>query len=286
MMSAPNQMRGCLRVRDWSHDWGSRTLIMGIVNITPDSFSGDGIVDVDTASERALGLVEAGADIIDLGAESTRPGHTPVCVSEELDRLLPVLLALRKNSDCVISVDTTKPEVLSAAVLAGADILNSIWGLTGDLLAKVHELKIPVVLMHNKQEAVYEGEVMAEVLDHLLKQAQAALAAGICAEHIILDPGIGFGKTAEHNLHVLNALPQLVELGFPTLLGASRKSFIGKLSGKDVTDRVYGTAATTALAVAAGIDIVRVHDVAEMLDVVKVSDAMVRGWRPQGWVAP
>jgi dihydropteroate synthase len=256
---------------------------MGIVNVTPDSFSGDGLLSTEQAVDRALNMVRSGADIIDIGAESTRPGHSTITVEEELQRLLPVLAAVRQRTDSIISVDTTKPLVLVAAVEAGADILNSIWGLTDELLEEIGRLQIPVVLMHNKEKASYAGDVLEEVLNFLSLHAGRATALGIKSEHVIVDPGIGFGKSAEHNLQILHSLERLSELGYPTLLGASRKSFIGKLTARPVESRLIGTCATTALAVAKGIDIVRVHDVAEAQDVLKVADAIVRGTRPEKW---
>ena len=275
--------RGALQIRNWRHLWGERTLLMGIVNVTPDSFSGDGILEPEKALAYALEQARLGADIVDLGAQSTRPGHQAIDVEEELRRLIPVLTLLRHRSDCLVSIDTTEPAVLSAAVAAGADMLNSIWGLTDNLLEAVKDLQIPVVLMHNKHKAEYDGDVVDEVLDALARQADRAISVGVKAEHIILDPGIGFGKTAEHNLALLHSLDRLVKLGFPTLLGTSRKSFIGKLTDKTVDSRAFGTAASVALAVAAGVDMVRVHDVEAMVDVVKVADAIVRGCRPVGW---
>ncbi len=277
--------RGALKIRNWRHAWGERTLIMGIVNVTPDSFSGDGILEPQSSSAYAIKQLQAGADIVDLGAQSTRPGHKAISADEELARLMPVLERVRAQSDCVLSVDTTSAQVLTAAVGAGVDMLNSIWGLTDELMAAVSELSIPVVLMHNKEQAVYEKDVVDEVLHFLAGQAERAVAAGIPPENIILDPGIGFGKTAEHNLLVLHALERLVRLGFPTLLGTSRKSFIGKLTGKPADSRLFGTAATVALAINQGVDIVRVHDVQAILEVVNVSDAIVRGTRPVGWNA-
>lgn len=275
--------RGALQIRNWRHEWGTRTLIMGIVNVTPDSFSGDGVLEPEKAVAQALTMLDHGADLIDLGAQSTRPGHECITQEEELKRLMPVLTLLRAKSECIISVDTTDAGVLRAAVAAGADILNSVWGLTEDLVSAIAELRIPVVLMHNKERAVYNGDVITEVVEVLAQQAEKAMSVGIERQQIVLDPGIGFGKTAEHNLLVLNALDRLVALGFPTLLGCSRKSFIGKLTGKPATGRVFGTAATSALAVAQGVDMVRVHDVLETKEVVDVSDAIVRGVRPSGW---
>ena len=275
--------RGVLQIRNWRHEWGTRTLVMGIVNVTPDSFSGDGVLDPEKAVAQALSMVAHGADLVDFGAQSTRPGHEVITRDEELKRLMPVLTLLRSKSDCIVSVDTTDAHVLKAAVEAGADILNSIWGLTDVLTEAIAELRIPVVLMHNKGRAVYAGDVVAEVVETLGRQAEKAMSIGVAREQIILDPGIGFGKTAEHNLQMLKGLDRLVALGFPTLLASSRKSFIGKLTGKPPKERVFGTAATTALAIAQGVDMVRVHDVAETKEVIEVADAIVRGSRPAGW---
>jgi len=264
--------------------WGARTYVMGIVNVTPDSFSGDGIEEPDLAVAYAQTQLERGSDILDIGAESTRPGHEPVSVQTELARLIPVIRNARSRlPSAILSVDTYKPEVLRAAAEAGADMLNSVWGLPPALLDIAAERDMPVVAMHNKDEARYDGDVVDEVLFFLEEAAGRAVRAGIPAERIVLDPGIGFGKSADDNLRILQQLPRLVALGFPTLLGTSRKSTIGRLTGRDPEDRIYGTAATTALAIAAGIDVVRVHDVAQTRDVVSVCDAVVRNWRPAGW---
>ncbi len=284
--------RGALTLRGRTFAWGARTYVMGIVNATPDSFSGDGLPNAPEAIAHALRQVEESADIVDVGAESTRPGHVPIDAEEEIGRLVPVVSGLRERlPHAVISIDTYKPAVFAAAHAAGGDILNSIWGFDDELLALAAERGVPVVLMHNKQvrapapARLYDGDVVDEVLAHLEYQAERALRAGLVRERVILDPGIGFGKTPEDNVALLGALDRLRALGFPTLLGTSRKSTIGKLTGRDVAHRSYGTAATVALAVAAGIDIVRVHDVAAMRDVVSVADAIVRGWRPAGWGA-
>jgi dihydropteroate synthase len=286
--------RGALELRGRRFVWGARTYLMGIVNVTPDSFSGDGLPDAPEAIEHAMRL-HADADIIDIGAESTRPGHTPIDGEEELRRLVPVVRGLRARApEAVISIDTFKPAVFAAAHAAGGDMLNSIWGFDDELLAAAVETGVPIVIMHNKRPAlsggsggvasrIYQGDPVDDVLAYLEHQAARALRAGIGRERIILDPGIGFGKTPEDNLALLRSLPRIVALGFPTLLGTSRKSTIGKLTGRAVGERAYGTAATVALAVAAGIDIVRVHDVAAMRDAARVSDAIVRGWRPDGW---
>jgi len=187
------------------------------------------------------------------------------------------------GNDAIISADTFKPAVFRAAHAAGADMLNSVWGLSDELLAAAVECTVPVVVMHNKPVPMYERDVVDEVLAFLEEAAERAVAAGIAPEHVILDPGIGFGKLPDHNVAVLKSLPRLVALGFPTLLGTSRKSTIGKLTGREAHERAYGTAATVALGIAAGIDIVRVHDVAEIRDVVSVTDAIERDWRPDSW---
>jgi dihydropteroate synthase len=280
----PAVTRGALEVRGTRLVWGARTYLMGVVNVTPDSFSGDGSPDAAAAIARALAQRAVGADVVDLGAESTRPGHTPIALDEELRRLVLVVRGVREQApDAIISIDTFKPEVLRAAHAAGGDVLNSIWGLDDRLLETALECGVPVVLMHNKAVPVYERGVVDEVLASLEAAARRAVDGGLAAERIMLDPGLGFGKLPEHNIALLRALPRLVALGFPTLLGPSRKSTIGKLTGKPVGDRAFGTAAAVAMAVLAGIDVVRVHDVAEMRDVVAVADAVTRGWRPAGW---
>ncbi|MDQ2871904.1 MAG: dihydropteroate synthase [Candidatus Eremiobacteraeota bacterium] len=277
--------RGALRVRGKDFRWGARTYVMGIVNVTPDSFSGDGSVDVRESAARARLQCVHSSDLLDIGAESTRPGNVPIDESAETARLLPVIRAVRAEfPDVPISADTYKPSVFRAAHAAGADILNSVWGLPDELLEAALECGSPVIVMHNKSQASYAGDVVDEVVAYLGEAAQRGVRAGIAPERIVLDPGIGFGKTAEQNLAVLRSLRRVVGLGFPTLLGTSRKSTIGKLTGREPADRVFGTAATGALAVASGIDIVRVHDVDSMRDVVSVSDAIERGWRPAGWI--
>jgi dihydropteroate synthase len=273
-----------LRLRGRRFAWGERTYVMGIVNASPDSFSGDGSLDPQLAAAHALEEIGYGADIVDIGSESTRPGHTPITPEEELRRLLPVVERVRARAPgAAISIDTFKAEVFRAAYAAGADMLNSIWGIDDALLETALACGVPIVIMHNKRIALYEGDVVDEVLASLESQALRAVRAGIPPERIVLDPGIGFGKLPDHNLALLGALDRLVALGFPTMLGVSRKSTIGRLTGKPVGARAFGTAAAVALAIGAGIDIVRVHDVAEMRDVVAVADAIERGWRPSGW---
>lgn len=272
-----------LVVRGRRFVWGSRTYLMGILNATPDSFSGDGLPE--TADAVAYGAaLAAAADIIDIGAESTRPGHVPIGSDEEMRRLLPVVRGVRAAvPDAVLSIDTFKADVFAAAHAAGGDVLNAIWAPSDELLALAAEADVPVVVMHNKRVAIYEGDVVDEVLGYLAAQAARAVRAGVRPEAVIVDPGIGFGKGPEHNLALLGALARFRELGFATLLGTSRKSTIGRLTGRGTHDRAFGTAATVALAVAAKFDIVRVHDVVPMRDVVTVADAVVRGFRPPGW---
>jgi len=283
-MSANVRETRTLALGDARFVWGARTYLMGIVNATPDSFSGDGRPASADAIAHGLAQSAAGADILDIGAISTRPGHEPVDGDEELRRLIPVVRGIRERLPAaVISADTFDPGVFRAAHRAGADILNSVWGLDAALLEAVVECDVPVVVMHNSRTALYERGVVDEVLAYLEESAARAVRGGLRGERVILDPGIGFGKTPDHNLAILAALPRIVALGFPTLLGTSRKSTLGKLTGKPVEQRTFGTAATVALAVAAGIDVVRVHDVGEMRDVVAVADAIARAWRPSNW---
>jgi dihydropteroate synthase len=283
----PDKHPAPLNLRGRELRWGERTYVMGVVNASADSFSGDGFSLPDAAARYALAQWRAGADLIDIGGESTRPGHTPIDLDEERRRVVPaVRLARALMPAAPISVDTFKAPILREARAAGADLLNSIWGLGDELLEAAVECAVPVVIMHNKPVAVYERDVVDEVLASLEAQALRATRAGIAPEAVILDPGIGFGKTPDDNIAVLRALPRLVALGFPTLVGTSRKSTIGKLTGRGVEDRAFGTAASVALAAAAGVDIVRVHDVAAAVDVLAVSDAIVRDWRPEGWNQP
>jgi dihydropteroate synthase len=283
---AAEALRPALTVRGRRFAWGERTYLMGIVNATPDSFSGDGL-DAAGAVARGIELAFGPADIVDVGAESTRPGSLPVEADEECRRLLPVVRGIRERAPAaVVSIDTYKPDVFAAAHAAGGDILNCISVLDDRLLETAARLGAPVVIMHNKGSASYDGDVVDEVLRYLDAQAARAVRAGIAPEAVILDPGIGFGKTPEHNLAILGELARFPRLGFPTLLGASRKSTLGKLTGRPVADRSSATAATVALAAAAGIDVVRVHDVEAMRDVARVTDAVVRGWRPASWGVP
>lgn len=264
---------------------GKRTLVMGIVNVTPDSFSGDGVTDVDAAIARAWKFIEDGADIVDIGGESTRPGSQPVPVGEELRRVIPVIERLTaQNFPLPISIDTYKPEVAKRALEAGACIVNDIFGLRQPgMLDLVSELKPTVVIMHMQgtpqtmQLNPIYTDCVREIAEFLKHQSEKAMTVGLPKERIIVDPGIGFGKTVEHNLEILRRLREIKALGFPVLIGTSRKSFIGKVLGIDIpSERVWGTAATVAIAIANGADIVRVHDVREMAQVVRMTDAIVR----------
>lgn len=282
---------GVTRIGGREFRWGERTYVMGILNLTPDSFSGDGLAyDVDRAVERALQMEEEGADIIDIGGESTRPpgavygaGAQPVSAEEELRRVIPVLRRLAGRLRVPISIDTYKAEVARRALAEGASMVNDVWALQRDpdMARVVAEAGVPVVLMHNQRGYEYT-DLMGQVIGALQGAIARALEAGIPLHHIIVDPGIGFGKTAEQSLELLRRLREFKRaLGRPLLLGTSRKSFIGAvLGGLPPQERVEGTAATVALAVAQGVDIIRVHDVKHMVRVARVADAVVRGWRP------
>jgi len=266
--------------------WGERTFVMGILNVTPDSFSGDGLLapgqdEVARAVAQAGAMADEGADMLDIGGESTRPGHEPVTSHEELDRVLPVVEAVRAAlPDMPLTIDTTKVDVAAAALHAGAHGLNDIWGVSADdsLARLAADRGVPIILMHNRELAVYD-DLVPEVLGDLRRAIDKARRAGVPEADILIDPGIGFGKTAEHNLLLLRDLGRLRELGRPILLGTSRKSTIGKvLDLPQPEDRVEGTLATTALGVAAGVDVVRVHDVRENVRAARMADAIVRGW--------
>jgi dihydropteroate synthase len=265
--------------------WGERTYVMGILNVTPDSFSGDGLIGKSDAVARALAqaieMATEGADLLDVGGESTRPGHAPVDEAEELRRVVPVVRAVREALPGMpITIDTTKPAVAEAALDAGADAINDIWGVAeDDALARIAAGRgVPIVLMHNRAEPVY-ADLVGEVVDDLRRAIDRALAAGVAPMNILVDPGIGFGKTAEQNLALLRDLGRLRELGRPILLGTSRKSTLGKVLDLPADQRLEATLATTALGIAAGIDVVRVHDARENVRAARIADAIVRG----GW---
>ena len=265
--------------------WGIRTYVIGIINVTPDSFSGDGLGgDVSAVVEQALRFQEEGADILDIGAESTRPGHEKVSLEEELARLIPALEAVAKRVELPISVDTYKSGVAQRAVDAGAVIINDIWGLKAEPeLARVAaETGAGLVLMHNQKGTIYQ-DLLPDVVSSLQTSVRTAFDAGVPQENIIVDPGIGFGKTPDQNLEVLAGFDALKAIGCPILVGTSRKSTLGLLLDLTADQRVEATAATVSLAIAGGADLVRVQDVKEMVRGCRVTEAVVRGWRPEGW---
>lgn len=265
----------------WFH-WGQRTYIMGIVNVTPDSFSGDGVGDdPEAAAARAEAMVAAGADIIDVGGESTRPGATPVDTETELARVLPVVQRLAGRLPVPISVDTTKPEVAAAALAAGATILNDIHGLRArpEMAALAARHGAAVVAMANMRGYPHE-DIIEAVLAQLRESITIAERAGIPPERVIIDPGFGFGTTPTENLTMVRSLHVLKCLRRPILIGPSRKSTIGLVLDLPVQERVEGTAATIAIAIDRGADIVRVHDVPVMVRVARMADAITRGWTP------
>ena len=286
-----------MRLNDHFH-WGSRCYVMGIVNVTPDSFSGDGLADDQDRVTRALAqarqFIADGADILDVGGESTRPGAALVAEQEELDRVVPVVEALtRELPDAIISVDTYKAAVAEAALAHGAHIINDVWGFKADadMAAVAADRQAPVMLMHNRSKPGHAEidrrlggsyvapdykDFLAEVVEETADLARNAEANGIARDQIVLDPGVGFGKTIEQNMALINHLDAFKKLGYPVLLGSSRKSFIGRVLDVEADQRLEGTAATVAIGVARGADIVRVHDVKEMTRIVRMTDALVR----------
>lgn len=259
---------------------GQKTLIMGILNLTPDSFSDGGDYNhIEKAIEHAKDMIESGADIIDIGGESTRPGSKEVSAELEINRIIPVIKTLVKEIDVPISVDTYKADVAEKALIAGADIVNDVWGMQRDknMASVISASKSPVVLMHNQKDTEYKDDIIKEINKFFEKSIEIGLKAGIDSSKIILDPGIGFGKTYEQNIEVMSRLGQLKELGYPILLGTSRKSMIGKILDLKPKERIEGTIATTVMGIVQGVDIVRVHDIKENYRAVKVADAIVRG---------
>jgi dihydropteroate synthase len=282
---------GSTRIGSGTFTWGTRTFLMGIINATPDSFSGDGLLAGQVAGSeptasavgQAIAMADAGADLLDIGGESTRPGHAVVDEADEIARVVPVIRAIRSAlPDMPLSVDTSKPAVALAALEAGADLVNDIWGVAADdaLVRIAAEQHVPIVLMHNRDEARYTT-LIPEIVADLQRAVERALHAGVNWDDIIIDPGFGFGKTAEHNLALLRELPSLAILGRPILLGTSRKSTLGRVLDLPVDQRLEATLATTALAIAAGVDVIRVHDVRENVRAARMADAVVRGTWPE-----
>jgi dihydropteroate synthase len=259
---------------------GEKTVIMGILNLTPDSFSDGGdYVSVDRAVEHAKQMLREGADIIDIGGESSRPGHSRITAEEEIRRVMPVINRLAQETDAILSLDTIRSEVAEEAVKNGIHMINDIWGFQEDaaLAVVAAEYGTPVVLMHNQNGTEYEGDMIEEIKRFLTESVRIAKEAGVHEDKIILDPGLGFGKTPEQNLLVMSRLGEIKSLGYPVLLGASRKSLIGKILDVPPKDRDEGTIATTVLGIVQGIDIVRVHNVLANVRAAKVTDAIVRG---------
>ncbi len=278
-------------------EWGSRTYVMGILNITPDSFSGDGLLGAEGTQEailaRARTFVQAGVDILDIGGESTRPGAQMISEVEELERVIPVVKSIAAELDVIISIDTYKAAIAEEALLAGAHIVNDVWSLHADpdLAGVAARFHAPVILMHNRSSWAhaeikeklggrYVGipyeDLLPDICRELLESVDIAHQAGIPDGHIILDPGIGFGKSVEQNLELVDRLGEIRALGYPVLLGPSRKSFIGYTLNLPPEQRLEGTAAAVAVGITRGADIIRVHDVPEMMRVVKMTDAIVR----------
>lgn len=278
--------------------YGKKTYVMGILNITPDSFSGDGLLVkgdfIQAALQQANHFIAAGAEILDIGGESTRPGSRPVSTAEELERVLPVIKALaQQNAEVLLSVDTYKADVAEAALQAGAHWINDVWGLRADphMANIVASAGVPVVLMHNRSKpnqvhlqerlggqylgAHYE-DLLKDLKRELLESVTIAHTAGVCDGQIILDPGLGFGKTVKQNLELINRLDEIKALGYPVLLGPSRKSFIGYTLDLPPDQRIEGTAAVCTIGIARGADILRVHDVESIVRIARMTDAIVR----------
>lgn len=259
--------------------WGERTYIMGIINVAPDSFSGDGLGDdVEAAVAQAQRFVAEGADILDIGGESTRPDAAPISADEELSWVMPVIERLASEVPLPLSIDTYHSEVAQRAIYSGAQMINDIWGLKHDpRLAEIAaEEGVPIILMSNQRDAGCQ-DIIPEIISSLRKSIAMAMEMGVVWENIIIDPGIGFGKTLEQNLEILRRLGELKSLGRPILIGTSRKSMIGLVLDLPPDQRLEGTAASLAIGIANGADIVRVHDVRQMVRVCRMSDAIIRG---------
>ena len=276
--NAETEKAKCFHCRKYDLPLGKKTYVMGILNVTPDSFSDGGSYgNVEIAVRKALLMAADGADIIDIGGESTRPGYTPVTAEEEIQRVLPVISRLKAKLDVPVSIDTMKAAVAEKALAAGADIINDIWGLQKDPdMARVAaEYDAGVILMHNSDSAVY-NDLMGDILKFLRESIKIAENAGIPWSNIVIDPGIGFAKNLAQNLEVMHKLEELQSLCCPVLLGTSRKSMIGGVLGLPADERIEGTAATVVLGIEKGVDFIRVHDVKEMARVSRMTDAIVR----------
>ncbi len=274
-------------------EWGTRTFVMGIVNVTPDSFSGDGVTNVEAAVAQGIQMEMNGSDVLDIGGESTRPRSTPVSLREELDRVIPIIEQLAQTVQIPLSIDTYKAEVAARAIEAGASIINDVWGgrMEPEILRVAAEKNATIILMHNRsmpKDAAQEerlggryvgveyADLIGDIKKELQEQIAMARAAGVPNENIIVDPGIGFGKTVEQNLELVRRLDEIKALGYPLLVGPSRKSFVGYTLNLPPEERLEGTAAAVALCIDRGADMVRVHDVQAMVRVAALSDAVVR----------
>ncbi|HEY93055.1 MAG TPA: dihydropteroate synthase [Dehalococcoidia bacterium] len=283
-----NQL-GTTKCRNTEFRWGERTYVMGIINLSPDSFSGDGITDLEAAMTQARRFVSQGADILDIGGESTRPGSSPISTDDEIKRVVAVLERLSSEVPVPLSIDTYKSEVARRALEAGATMINDQWGLKRDqrLAELAAEWDVPLILMSNQRDkggydagiqrdTAYYEDLIAEVTSSLHQSLELALKLSVPRENIIIDPGIGFGKTWRQELEIIRRLEELRELGRPILIGPSRKSFIGMVLDLPTDERLEGTAAAIAIGIAKGADMVRVHDVQQMARVCRVSDAIMR----------
>lgn len=260
-------------------DLSKKTYVMGILNVTPDSFSDGGeFTLLENAVFQAQKMVNEGADFIDVGGESTRPGHDSVCAEEEMNRVIPVIKALKDRIEIPISIDTYKASVAAAAIEAGASMINDVWGFQKDPLmpSVAAKYKVPVVLMHNQDGTVYDGDIIDAMKLFFKKSIDLALRAGVTKSQIILDPGIGFGKTPAQNIEVMGRLHELIEMGYPVLLGTSRKSMIGYILDLPPKERLEGTLATNVLGATQGVSIIRVHDVEAHVRALKVTDAIMK----------
>ncbi|MDP4144641.1 MAG: dihydropteroate synthase [Bacillota bacterium] len=267
-----------MRIGNKEFNLGNRTYIMGILNVTPDSFSdGGNFNEIDKALYHAKEMIAAGADIIDIGGESTRPNHTPVDGKEEADRVIPIIRELVREIDAPISIDTYKSEVAEKAIQAGAALINDVWGFKKDknMASVAAKYNVPCCLMHNRTDENYT-DLIRNILEDLKESINIALAAGVKKENIILDPGIGFAKSHEQNLETMNSLEVIRGLGYPVLLGTSRKRMIGNALNLPVNERVEGTVATSVIGIMKGCDFVRVHDVKENKRACQMTDAIVR----------
>ena len=261
-------------------EYGKKTYIMGILNVTPDSFSdGGSYTNIELAVKHAKEMIEEGADIIDVGGESTRPGHKFVSDEEEINRVTPIIKILKNEIHVPISIDTYKSQVAEEVLKLGVDMVNDVWGLTydEDMANVIGKYDASVCIMHNQEGTDYEKDIIESIKDFLQNSIDRALKAGVKKDKIVLDPGIGFGKTFEQNLEVLRRLNELKTLGYPILLGTSRKSVLGNIVGCEPKDRVEATVATTVCGIRDGVDIVRVHDVKENLQAAKIADKLYRG---------